>query len=98
MHKTKRRINLIKNTYGDNMQTKLTLRMESDLINSAKTAAEKKGKSLSKMVADYFTLITKTEVEQKNDIPPNVKALSGILKGSGLDENAYKKHLEEKYL
>ena len=80
------------------MQTKLTLRMESDLINLAKEAAKRNGKSLSRMVADYFTLITKKEVDQKIEIPPNVKALSGILKGCDLDEIDYKKHLEEKYL
>ncbi len=80
------------------MQSKLTLRMESDLISHAKEVAEKKGKSLSKMVADYFTLITKKEVNQNIELPPNVKALSGVLKGCDLDEIDYKKHLEEKYL
>jgi hypothetical protein len=34
------------------MQTKLTLRMEDELIRLAKSVSEKKGKSLSKMVAD----------------------------------------------
>ena len=49
---------------GDDMQTKLTLRMEDELINMAKSVAEKKGKSLSKMVSDYFKAVIKKELSE----------------------------------
>jgi len=84
---------------GDDMQTKLTLRMEDRLINLAKSVAEKKGKSLSKMVADYFNaLINKEIAEDIIELPPNVKSLYGALANSDIDESDYKKYLEGKYL
>ena len=39
------------------MQTKLTLRLEEQLIERAKAHAKKRGKSVSQMVADYFALL-----------------------------------------
>ncbi len=83
---------------GDDMQTKLTLRMEDELINLAKTIADKKGKSLSKMVADYFRMLTKKEFIEGKALPPNVKSLYGALVDSNIDEKDYKKYLECKYL
>ena len=80
------------------MQTKLTLRMEDRLINLAKSVAEKKGKSLSKMVADYFSALTNKEIaEDIIELPPNVKSLYGALANSDIDESDYKKYLEGKY-
>ncbi|MDD5766328.1 MAG: DUF6364 family protein [Candidatus Marinimicrobia bacterium] len=81
------------------MQTKLTLRMEDELINMAKSVAEKKGKSLSKMVSDYFMALTNQEITGDNiELPPNVKSLYGALADSGVDESDYKKYVEGKYL
>lgn len=81
------------------MQTKLTLRMEDKLINLAKSVAEKRGKSLSKMVADYFQIIVKKEIsEEIIELPPNVKSLYGALADSNIDESDYKKYLDSKYL
>ena len=39
------------------MQTKLTLRLESELIEQAKEHAKQQGKSLSQIVADYFLIL-----------------------------------------
>lgn len=78
------------------MQTKLTLRLESELIEAAKAQAHRQGKSLSQVVADYFTIFTKADKKQ-NDAPIT-QSLRGIMKGSDLDESDYKKHLEEKHL
>lgn len=81
------------------MQTKLTLRMEDELINMAKSVANKKGKSLSKMVSDYFIVLTKKELsEDLIELPPNVKSLYGALADSKVDESDYQKYLEGKYL
>ncbi len=78
------------------MQTKLTLRMDEELIKSAKDFASRKGKSLSRMVADHFALLLRTE-EKTKVLPPHVRALSGALKGSAFDEEDYKAHLEKKH-
>ena len=78
------------------MQTKLTLRLESELIERAKQHAKQQGKSLSQVVADYFAVFTQDK--DKKNIAPVTQSLVGVLKGSGLDRDSYKKRLEEKYL
>ena len=74
------------------MQTKLTLRLEDELINKAKTLASQRGKSLSKLVAEYFTYITSKEVSDQNDLPPIVKCLYGSLANENLGESDYKNY------
>jgi len=65
----------------------------------AKSVAKKKGKSLSKMVADYFNALTNKEIsEDISELPPNVKSLYGALSNSDIDESDYKKYLEGKHL
>ena len=78
------------------MQTKLTLRLEDDLIKQAKEHAKQQGKSLSQVVADYFKVFTQDNKKQK--IAPITSSLIGVLDSSDSDINDYKKHLEEKYL
>ena len=78
------------------MQTKLTLRLESQLIEQAKEHAKQQGKSLSQIVADYFLIFTEKSKQPK--ISPVTQSLVGILKPSNLEQSDYKKHLEEKYL
>lgn len=80
------------------MNTKLTLRMDEFLIESAKEYSARTGKSLSRIVADFFRVIIEEKLEEEYQITPIVKSLTGILKESSLDKNDYKKHLEEKYL
>lgn len=78
------------------MQTKLTLRLESELIQQAKEQAKQQGKSLSQVVTDYFKVLTQNS--EKLEIAPITSSLIGVLESSDLDEDDYKKHLEEKYL
>ena len=81
------------------MQTKLTLRLDDDLIEKAKRLAQKRGKSLSKMVSEYFDYLASLEMEKEDrQIPPIVRSLRGALADSDLSEKDYKKHLERKYL
>ncbi len=77
------------------MNTKLTLRLDEDLIASAKRHSAESGKSLSQLVADFFALI---DAEGGVEITPRVRSLRGVLAGSKLDESDYRHHLEEKYL
>ncbi len=85
------------------MQTKLTLRLDDSLIQRAKTHAEARGTSLSRLVADYFSLLTldNGEVTERIATPeaaPVTASLWGILEGAPVDEGEYRRHLEEKYL
>ncbi len=78
------------------MQTKLTLRLEAELIEQAKAYAQQHGKSLSQMVADYFALFSRPIAPPA--LAPATQSLLGILQHAPLDETDYKKHLEAKYL
>ena len=80
------------------MQTKLTLRLEDHLIEQAKSYAAQAGKSVSQIVAEYFKLLTCEKTKQSQPSSPITQSLRGILKESELDENDYKKYLEEKHL
>lgn len=79
------------------MQTKLTLRMDDELIAAAKVYARGAGKSLSQMVAEYFEALTKAEREPV-EMSPTVARMRGILKGANVDEQDYYAYLEQKYL
>lgn len=79
------------------MQTKLTLRLEEQLIDQAKCYAANVGKSLSQVVADYFKFIATDKVEHSSASAPITQSLRGLLRNSKLDENDYKKYLEEKH-
>lgn len=77
------------------MNTKLTLRLDEELIGRAKRYSAKSGKSVSKLVSDYFALIDAGP--SPITATPRVHALRGVLAGSGLGEGDYRRHLEEKY-
>lgn len=77
------------------MQTKLTLRLDSKLIEQAKEHAKQQGKSLSQVVADYFRLFTQNS--KAKETAPVTRSLIGVLESSQFDTDDYKKHLEEKY-
>ena len=80
------------------MNTKLTLRLDDHLIESAKEYSAQTGKSVSKIVSDFFVIIKNEKLKDSSSITPTVQSLQGILKDSKFSENDYKKHLEEKYL
>ncbi len=77
------------------MQAKLTLRIEEELINTAKVYSKKSGKSVSKIVADLFKSIQNNN--SNNTITQNVSSLKGVIKND-ISESDYKAHLESKYL
>jgi hypothetical protein len=80
------------------MQIKLTLRLEDQLIEKAKSYAAHTGKSVSQVVADYFKLLTNTKMKSvPSSSTPITKSLRGLLRQSKIDEKDYKKYLEEKY-
>ncbi|MGL4610183.1 MAG: DUF6364 family protein [Trueperaceae bacterium] len=79
------------------METKLTLRLEDKLIRKAKKLAKARGKSVSRMVADYFVAL-ESDPKPATDLPPITKSLQGSLKGKKIDEKDYQKYLEDKHL
>src|SRR6218665_1660451 len=84
------------------MQTKLTLRLEERLITQAKARAQRHGKSLSQLVADYFVQLDEPVAAQRQaleaPLPPVVASLRGALKGvADLDEGAWREHLRTKH-
>lgn len=78
------------------MQSKLTLSLDTELIEQAKQHAKAQGKSLSQMVADYFKVVAKKPSNEK--VAPMTQSLIGILENNQVSEEDYKRHLEEKYL
>ncbi len=80
------------------MNTKLTLRLDEHLIASAKEYSAKTGKSVSKIVSDFFGIIKNEKLHENNSLTPTVQSLRGILKNTNGSKSDYKKYLEEKYL
>ncbi|MDX9708766.1 MAG: DUF6364 family protein [Trichloromonas sp.] len=79
------------------MQTKLTLRLDDELIDQAKNYAARSGKSVSQVVADYFRLLPAgNEPAAPPETAPLTCSLRGLLRGTRLDEADYRRHLEEK--
>lgn len=81
------------------METKLTLRLEKDLIERAKRYSRKSGKSISRLVADYFSLLDAGEQTQtQSELTPLVSSLKGSLRAATVREEDYRHYLEDKYL
>ena len=79
------------------MNTKLTLRVDDSLVNTAKAEAHRRGKSVSQMVSEFFDSLAKGRLKGVAS-PPITASLVGVLKGRKVSESAYKKHLRDKYL
>jgi len=80
------------------MNTKLTLSLEKEVIEQAKSYAKKTGRSLSELVETYFKNLTEKE-QTYDDIHPKVKKLIGrITLPPDFDEEKVKEeHYREKY-
>jgi len=79
------------------MQSKLTLRLDQKLIRRAKAIAKKRGKSVSQIVADYFSSMENTTPTPDDQLTPLVRSLKGALRGRRLDITDYYGYLEEKH-
>lgn len=79
------------------MQTKLTLRMEEELIRQAKAYARRTGKSVSGLVADYFSQLSGPADTSSAPRSPAVRSLVGALRGKDLTEDDYRGHLRRKH-
>ena len=80
------------------MDTKLTLKLDKEIINRAKLYAESKKISLSKLIESYLQLLTK-ESSTKDNISPLVESLSGVIElpKNYDDKDDYTDFLSRKY-
>lgn len=80
------------------MDAKLTLKLDSEVIEKAKAYAESRGESLSRMVENYFLGLTQ---EKRRDEEPRgvVAELAGLLAGAEIvdEKEAYAEYLTKKY-
>jgi len=81
------------------METKLTLKLDSSIIDQAKKYAYKRQKSLSGLVEDFFRGLGNDESSNNLIINPVVRELSGIITEKDIKgwESDYSNFLEKKY-
>ncbi len=80
------------------MDTKLTLKLNSKVIEQAKLYAKETNTSLSKLIENYLSAVTSNKATSRK-VNPIVKSLTGVIT---LDEKrdykkSYAKYLTEKY-
>ena len=78
------------------MQTRLTLRLDAQLVKDAKRYARQTGKSLSQVVTEYFSALPSLEAAPC-ELTPAVSRLKGVLAGTKLAVDDYRAHLEGKH-
>jgi len=61
------------------MDTKLTIKLDNDVISRAKSYAKHRRTSLSRMIESFLDSVTKNETDDI-EITPLVKSLSGVIK------------------
>lgn len=81
------------------MDTKLTLKLDSEIIKQAKLYASESNTSLSRMIENYLGAIVQSSQKNARKVHPLVEELTGVVQ---LDESmdykkAYKEYLIEKY-
>lgn len=78
------------------MNTKLTLNLDKDIINEAKTYAKKHQVSLSKLIENYLNSLTR-ESKIKSSVSPLVESLTGIIPNDYDERNDYRNYINKKY-
>ena len=80
------------------MEVKLTLKLSKSVIEKAKQYAKKRKRSLSKLVEDYFTILSSKDPAENAKISPIVRELAGKNFGKGrrkLEERVHSVFEEE---
>ncbi len=80
------------------MNAKLTLKLDQQVIESTKRYAREHGTSLSRLVEDYFSVLTR-DFRDDLGLSGTVAELAGIAKGADAEdlEDGYAAYLTEKY-
>jgi hypothetical protein len=75
--------------------SKLTLSVDDDVIQQAKSWAAREGTSVSQLVERYLREAATSGAPPDEAAPPVLRRLRGCLKG--VDVEAHRRHLEAKY-
>lgn len=79
------------------MSSKLTLSIDESVLRRAKQYARAHGKSLSKVIEQYLSYVTRDELPP-NDVTEEVARLSDTLPASLVERDLKYEYLAEKYL
>lgn len=84
---------------NNDMDTKLTLSLDKQIIEAAKKYAQKRNISLSSLIENYLVSIIKSPKQSEEEISPLVKSLSGVLKLNKKQDHKkeYADYLAKKY-
>lgn len=80
------------------MQAKLVLQLDNNLIQQADLYSKRIGKSVSEIVADFFSVLDKEVSKEFTEIAPIVRSLKGSLRNADIGEEDYINYLANKYL
>ncbi len=80
------------------MARRLTLRIDAELIERARRHGQVHGKSISRLVADYFAALEDVDRVEEAEYPPMTRSLHGALRGADISREDYRVALERKYL
>lgn len=78
------------------MNTKLTLNIDKEIINEAKTYAKNHRVSLSKLIENYLNSLTK-QTRPKSTVSPLVESLTGIIPNDYDEKDDYRNYIDQKY-
>ena len=78
------------------MNTKLTLNLDKEIIDEAKTYAKSHRVSLSKLIENYLNSLTR-ETKKKSSVSSLVESLTGIIPSDYDDKKDYRDYIDKKY-
>lgn len=78
------------------MNTKLTLNLDKEIIDEAKTYAKSHRISLSKLIQSYLDSLTR-ETKEKSSVSPLVESLTGIIPSDYDKKKDYRNYIDKKY-
>ena len=78
------------------MNTKLTLNLDKNIIEEAKTYAKSHHVSLSKLIENYLNSLTR-QTMRKSSVSPLVESLTGIIPNDYNEKKDYRDYIDQKY-
>ena len=78
------------------MNTKLTLYLDKEIIEEAKTYAKSQQVSLTMLIENYLNSLTRT-TKKKSAVSPLVESLTGIIPNDYDEKKDYRNYIDEKY-
>lgn len=79
------------------MNTKLTLNIDDSVVERAKRYAQRRQRSLSKVIQQYLEYVTRNDVEPE-EVTVEVARLADSLRVTETDDELKLRYLKEKYL